>query len=309
MDRFKATLTALLPLRRSLPLAAIIVTLAIVQVTYMRDLRTALVPLGMGVGFLVLAPWSWRAFHGSAVGWAIYVALPVLVIGLFGAVLPWALGMGPTYITDPGSLVVAVVVWCVGGWGLGRDIDLELDLEHAQLKSIKTHLDPHFLFNTLNAIAEWCVEDPAVAEDATLRLAAMLRDILEGLERRTWPLERELAVVRDLLELHRIRDQDAFTYSLPEAPPGSPEVPPLVLVSLVENAVKHGPRKGHKGPIAVRVTASPLRLEVENPGTFAPSEPGRGLAMVRQRLALSYGTRGQLAISGQGDRTLAVITA
>jgi two-component system, LytTR family, sensor histidine kinase AlgZ len=303
MDRFKATLTALRPWRRSLPLSAIIATLVGVQVAYMGDALTAIVPLGLGIGFLVLAPWSWRALP-----WWAYLLVPLPVVALFGVALPYALALGPTYLTDPGSLVVATVVWLVGGWGLGRDIDLELDIEHAQLKSIKTHLDPHFLFNTLNAIAEWCVEDPAVAEDATLRLAAMLRDILDGLERRAWPLARELAVVRDLLELHRIRDPNAFTYSLPEVD-GDAEVPPLLLVSLVENAVKHGPRKGHKGPIAVRVSLVPLRLEVENPGTYAPQTPGRGLAMVRQRLALSYGARGQLAISGQDDRTLAVITA
>ena len=297
MARFATTLKALAAPRRAIPIVAIVTSLIAIQLYYGRDPRTALVPAGMAISFVLLGPWTWRAL-----GMAIYAVEAVAVVVLFGVVLPRAIGLGPTYLTDGGSLAVATLMYLIGGWGLGRDIELELDLEHAQLKAIRTHLDPHFLFNTLNAIAEWCSEDPRVAEDATLRLSAILRDILEGLELRTWPLERELRVARDLLELHRIRDTEAFTVTV-QADHADADVPPLVLVALVENAVKHGPRKGHRGTIALRV--SPLRIEVENPGPFAPSGEGRGIALLRKRLALSYGT---LDIREVDGRTRAVVT-
>jgi two-component system sensor histidine kinase AlgZ len=311
VGRFATTLTALAAPRRAIPIAAVAASLVAVQAYYGPPLA-AIVPGAMAIAFVLLAPWSWRVLAGRPGGYALFALQAVAVVAVLGVALPRALGLGPTFLTDPGSLLVAVVLYLIGGWGLGRDLELELDLEHAQLKAVRTHLDPHFLFNTLNAIAEWCAEDPKVAEEATLRLSAILREILDGIELRAWPLVRELAVVRDLLELHRVRDPDAFSIAMGEAPPGSAiEVPPLVLASLVENAVKHGPRKGHRGPIVVRVVAaSPVRLEVENPGPFAPSaEPGRGLALLRKRLALSYGARGRLDVRAiAGGRTLAAIT-
>ncbi|MBN2525479.1 MAG: histidine kinase [Deltaproteobacteria bacterium] len=94
--------------------------------------------------------------------------------------IPAMLHMDWTLITSPPSQVAAPVVVWVGGWSLGRDIELETNLEHpieknrlmareaaqAQMMAMKNYLDPHFIFNTLNAIAEWCTEDPKTAENA-----------------------------------------------------------------------------------------------------------------------------------------------
>ena len=299
MARFATTLTALAQPRRAIPIAVVIAVLVAVELHY-GDWQTALVPLGMSLAFVGLAPWSWQVLRGSLAGMALYVAGAVAVIAAFGIGLPRALELGPTFLTDAGSLAIAGVLYAVGGWGLGRDIEWELDLEHTRLKAIRAHLDPHFLYNTLNAIAEWCREDPRVAEEATTRLADMLRAILEGLEQRRWPLAKELALVEDLLELHHLRDAEAFTYSIDAVRDG--DIPPLVLVSLVENAIKHGPRAGHRGEIRVRVT--PERCEVTNPGPYAPAGTGHGLATLRKRLALDGG---RFTIAGDGDRTRAVL--
>ncbi|MBA3501676.1 MAG: histidine kinase, partial [Deltaproteobacteria bacterium] len=282
----------------------VIASLVAVELYY-GDWRSALVPLGMSIAFVILAPWSWQVLRGTLAGIAVYVAGAVAVVAAFGIALPRAIDLGPTFLTDAGSLAIAGVLYSVGGWGLGRDIELEQDLEDVRLKAIRAHLDPHFLYNTLNAIAEWCAEDPKVAEEATIRLADMLRAILEGLEQRRWPLARELVLVEDLLELHRLRDADAFTTRI-DAGDASGEIPPLVLVSLVENAIKHGPRAGHRGEIAVRVTRDRgLRCEVTNPGAFAPhGNSGRGLAQLRKRLALDGG---QLSIAADGNRTRAAL--
>jgi two-component system, LytTR family, sensor histidine kinase AlgZ len=315
MDRFRTTLTALAAPRRAFPTALVALSLVAVQVYYTRDLRSILVPLGLVLSFVLVGPWSWRALVREGrmpiVGGAIYAGLAVALVGLCGVALPGAIGLDLTFLTDPGSLVVATILYLVGGAGLGRDITLEADLEHSRLHAVRTHFDPHFLYNTLNAIAEWCAEDPKVAEEATLRLASLLREVLEGLERPLWPLERETAVTLDLLELHRVRDLEAFDVSL-ELDDGAAGalVPPLLLLSLAENAVKHGPRKGHRGPIAVRTSSrgDAIRLEIENPGPLRPGGgESRGLAMLRKRLSLSYGRRAHLAIAEIADRTRATI--
>ncbi|MGE0403018.1 MAG: sensor histidine kinase [Kofleriaceae bacterium] len=313
MARFTSTLLALVAPRRAIPILGIIAALVGVQLWYGRPIDTVL-PIGMSLAFLALAPWSWRvllAREATLGRGALYVGEALAVIGVFGIVIPDMLGVGWTFLGDVGSLGVAGVLYLVGGWGLGRDIELELDVEHAQLKAIRTHLDPHFLYNTLNAIAEWCVEDPKVAEDAMLRLAELLRTTLDAFELRRWPLSRELAVVEDLLALHRMRDAGAFSTTLEVDPLASiVEVPPLIVVTLVENAVKHGPRNGHRGVIAIRArpTANGVCVEVENPGAFAPVSPGRGLATLRSRLALAYGRRARFEMATVDDtRTRATL--
>ena len=118
------------------------------------------------------------------------------------------------------------MLFLVGGWGLARDIELEAGFsaerqraerlaesaERASLLALRAQLDPHFLFNTLNAIAEWCREDPAVAEAATLRLASMLRTMLTGIRSATWPLATEIALAQSLFDLYAIRDRARFRF-------------------------------------------------------------------------------------------------
>ncbi|MFO0551639.1 MAG: histidine kinase [Polyangiaceae bacterium] len=278
----------------------------------------------MTLAFVVFAPWSWRALAASArerraarsalglVAYAASAAASGLVVGLG---LSRALGLGVTFLTDEGSLVVAAVLYAIGGWGLGRDIDIELSLEVARLNAVRAHLDPHFLYNTLNAIAEWCAEDPKVAEEALLRLAAMMRSVLEALELERWPLARELSLARDLLELHRIRDEGAFSCELHvDAADDAAEIVPLSLLTLVENALKHGPRKGHRGLIEIRATRAPreLRLVVENPGPYAPAPDvaTAGLPTLRKRVALAHGPRATLSVgpAASAGRTRAALS-
>jgi len=288
------------------PIAVVIAALVAVELSY-GDWRSALVPLCMSIAFVLVAPWSWQRLRGSIAGMVAYAAGAVAVVATFGIALPRAIDLGPTFFTDAGSLAIAGVLYCVGGWGLGRDIELEHDLEHVRLKAIRAHLDPHFLYNTLNAIAEWCTEDPKVAEEATTRLADMLRAIMDGLEQTTWPLAREVALVEDLLALHALRDAGAFTTKLVIEATG--DIQPLVLVSVVENAIKHGPRAGHRGTIAIRVVTTPrgIRCEVANPGTFAPptAATGRGLALLEKRVALHDGAR--FTIGSDATTTRAVL--
>jgi LytS/YehU family sensor histidine kinase len=205
-----------------------------------------------------------------------------------------------------------------GGWGLGRDIGfeqrvarLQQEAERAQLLALKAHLDPHFLFNTLNAIAEWCRIDGEVAERAVLSLSAMLRVMLEGVRAPSWPLEKELELARQLLALHLLRDKALFTLVERVDPQASALVPPMCLVTLVENAVKHGPGAGHRGELTLEVArvGQQVTIAVENPGPYrGPREGGVGLPMLEQHLRLAFGARASVTLADVGGRTRATLT-
>lgn len=221
------TLRALAAPRRLVPVLAVAAALAGTELAYTWSLEAMALDLGLCVLFWLVGPASWRwlctgSGARAAGGYALYLALGLAMVGLGGGLGPRLLGVPFTFVTDLGSLGLLAVLFLVGGWGLGRDIDLEeglveerrraarlaLEAERAQLLALRAHLDPHVLFNTLNAIAEWCREDPAVAEAATLRLATMLRAVLAGVKAPAWPLARELELVADLFELYRVRDPD-----------------------------------------------------------------------------------------------------
>lgn len=320
MTLWLSTLRALAQPRRAVPIALVCAAMLLAQWWFTRDGWAVVVALALVAWFVLVGPWSWRALFPDRLRPArlpLYVLLGGLPAAL-GWLLPRWSGLGDTFLTaGVNTLVVASLFW-VGGWGLARDIEHEARLEQAEaraalaqrqaeqarLLALRAHLDPHFLFNTLNAIAEWTREDPEVAEAAILRLSALLRELMAGVEAEAWPLARELQVARAVWDLYAVRDPGRYQvqWSVPEPLP-TVQVPPLLLLPLVENAVKHGPAAGHKGPLVLVV--GPGELRIENPGPFrGPREGGEGLALVRRRLALA-GPGWAFSIAGEGDRTVA----
>jgi LytS/YehU family sensor histidine kinase len=175
--------------------------------------------------------------------------------------------------------------------------------------ALRAQLDPHFLFNTLNAIAEWCRTDGETAESAVLELASLLRAVLTGVKQLAWTLDEELAVVRTVFHLHLRRDPELFELEL-VGDGGSIQVPPLLLLPLAENAVKHGPARGHRGRIVVTThhAGDRVTITVENPGRYnGPREGSHGLPTLERRLALAYGGAAKLSVRGEGDRTVATM--
>jgi two-component system sensor histidine kinase AlgZ len=324
----RATLRALLVPRRLLPILAISITLTFAQRAYSRDHRAAFVGISLCLAFVLVAPVSFRVlfpegleFSHGAVRLLIYGAIAMFTIYVAGVELPLLVGIGPTFLTARPSLTIDTALFLVGGWGLGRDIGFEASLkeerkrtstlareaEHAQLLALRAQLDPHFLFNTLNAIAEWCRTDGETAERAVLELASLLRAVLTGVKEPSWPLAQEIALVETLLSLHLRRDPEMFTLDLrvDEALARVP-VPPMLLVPLAENAVKHGPARGHRGTIVVEVSrrGELVHVSIENPGAYGgPRQGSHGLPTTERRLSLAYDGRGSLRIGGKGERT------
>jgi len=315
--------------RRLVPIS-IVVTPMVVLEWKLSGADGALLALLILGGFVGFGPASYRALFPveGPQGPRYLRAFVFLCVALaytfcFGMVLPRLLGVGWSLMSDPITLYTAPPLFWAGSWALGRDLEWEASLERAQFRyaalereaqraqllALRTHMDPHFLFNTLNAIAEWCRDDPAVAERATLQLSAMLRTMLTGVKASSWPLQRELELAEQLLELHHWRDPDRFTYEVTADPEAAAvPVPPLLLLPVVENAIKHGPAAGHGGTVSLRIRMKDgaLCVEVENPGVYAgPRDGGEGIPMVRERLRLAYDGAATMTMHTEGGTTLA----
>jgi signal transduction histidine kinase len=185
----------------------------------------------------------------------------------------------------------------------------------AHLASLESRLQPHFLFNTLNAISALIQEDPDHAERMVERLAALLRFSLDATERGLVPLGDELKIVADYLEIERTRLGERLAFVL-DAPADllRCEVPPLAMQTLVENSVKHAIAPRPPGG-RIRVTASAdgaaLRLTVwdDGPGfTTADIRPGHGLENLKARLAARFGAAAALAVDRRDGGTLVTVT-
>lgn len=182
----------------------------------------------------------------------------------------------------------------------------------AELKALRSQLNPHFLFNALNTVRALISEDPARAQEAVTKLSTLLRYTLAASENARVPLERELEVVSDYLALESLRFEERLQVVL-DVPDDcrSVQVPVMVLQTLVENAVKHGiARRTEGGSIAVVATknASSMTITVTNPAprTQAKSEGMNvGMGNTTERLRLLYGDAASFALD-VGDE---VVTA
>jgi hypothetical protein len=181
-----------------------------------------------------------------------------------------------------------------------RELETRLLAQDAELRMLRTQVDPHFLFNSLNSISALTAIDPAGARAMTLELAAFFRHSLGLSAGRKVTLDTELALVRHFLAIEQVRFGERLRFESEVGEDALPcLLPPMILQPLVENAVKHGIGQ-MLGPGLVRIEAvrvgSILRIVVENDvdpdvavGTKAGPGTGTGLENVRRRLAAGYG--------------------
>jgi hypothetical protein len=176
-----------------------------------------------------------------------------------------------------------------------RAARLEATAHAAEIDAIKGQLRPHFLLNSLNSVMALVDDDPAEARRMLGRLASLLHTVFDGLDEPVVPLSRELGMVRDYLEVERIRFGDRLQFTV-DADPAAGEalVPPLLLQPLVENAVRHGIEPNPAaGSLSVRAQVEQGRLRIRIANTASNgngrSGTGRGLELTRHRLRAVYG--------------------
>ena len=204
-----------------------------------------------------------------------------------------------------------------------RSAALSADLVRAQLDALRAQVQPHFLFNALNAVTMLARRDhAAAAAQATERLAELLRHVLRARLEELVPLAQELEFVEKYLELERLRFGDRLEFSVEaDASARDALVPTLILQPLVENAVRHGIARRQGGRISIRGMAETagrdLLVTIENRSTglgmtheddrATVSANGVGLASVRERLLVIYGTAAVLSL--QMDATHGAIAS
>lgn len=167
---------------------------------------------------------------------------------------------------------------------------------NAELAYLKTQINPHFLFNTLNNIHTLVYTQAPEAPDAMMRLSSLMRYMLYESNAATVPLSIELDYLKDYIALQQLRykAKDVVNFEI-EGEVGKCHVAPLLFIHLLENAYKHSPAKLETGSIKVTVSVSDNALDFscENPiGNKADNvleEPaGIGLANVQKRLQILY---------------------
>jgi len=192
---------------------------------------------------------------------------------------------------------------------------LALLAQVAQFRTLRSQLNPHFLFNCLNSLRELVDEDQDRAKQLITRLSELLRYTLRADSVETVPLKEELAAVEDYLALEKIRFEERLRLRYEVTPEAlSVRVPPMLLHTLAENGLKHGIAKlpsGGELSITAVVTNGNLRIEVANTGTMADASRSTaiGLENARERLKLVYGEQACLTLAvDTGDRVQATVT-
>jgi sensor histidine kinase YesM len=192
--------------------------------------------------------------------------------------------------------------------------ELVMKAQEAQVRALRYQINPHFLFNTLNAIAALVRDAPARAEEMVVQLSDFFRRSLSVNPMEDVALSEEVELQRLYLEIERTRFPDRLRFEV-ELGDGSAEarVPPLLLQPLVENAVKHGVARS-EGPTAIRIRARldgpVLEIVVENdarPDGRASDGEKVGLRNVAERLRSRFGDEAGLgaeALPGGGFRNI-----
>ena len=204
-----------------------------------------------------------------------------------------------------GLITVALIFRTAYRSSRRRVNELERTTAESRYETLKAQMQPHFLFNSLNSLSELIDAELPEAASMTAKLADLYRHILENSKEKTTTLASELIIIRDYLELERLRFGRRLQFTInSEVNSESVFIPSLILQTLVENAVKHGVSPSIAGGeievktttdrngwtmIQVRNTGSPPKGSKDGSVIVATKSTGIGLANVRERLTLMYG--------------------
>ncbi len=171
---------------------------------------------------------------------------------------------------------------------------LEKNVKELEIKTIKSHINPHFIFNSLNSIRALVDENPQRARTAITELSNILRSSMQADKMETVPLARELDIVKDYLALEQIRFEERLKIEMDiDEDTLDQDVPPMMLQTLVENAIKHGISKRIDGgliKVISRFTDNNHELIVQNSGQLNGymNGDGFGVKSTQDRLRFLY---------------------
>ena len=223
----------------------------------------------------------------------------------------------PVFIGEK-DIVAIVVVILMCGMNLGiklyfrtrndhkKLMALEKENLEQQLEYLRYQINPHFFMNTLNNIHALVDIDPEKAKDTILELSKMMRFVLYEGDKKGVPLSREFDFIRNYITLMKLRYTDKVKISV-DLPTEAPDklIPPLMLITFIENAFKHGISYQHDSFIDVKaeIKREQLCFQCRNSKADKPNEEkgGVGLQNVKQRLNLLYDNNFTLNIKDEAD--------
>jgi len=184
---------------------------------------------------------------------------------------------------------------------------LEVAVKDAELIALKSQINPHFIFNSLNNIRALVIEDAEKARDMITHLSDLLRYSVQFNAKAKVCIEEELEVVENYLNLESIQFEDRLSYTL-EIQQATLEykIPPMAIQLLVENAIKHGISELPKGGeirISSRLIDDHLVVEVKNTGRIESKSKGTGIGVnnIVERLKLVFGTNTKFSLQNIED--------
>ena len=187
---------------------------------------------------------------------------------------------------------------------------LQASVKDAELSALKSQINPHFIFNSLNNIRSLVVEDSEKARDMITHLSDLLRFSVQFDQFEKVTLSKEMEVVKDYLRLESIQLEERLRYRF-DLREGSSEVnlPPMIIQTLVENAIKHSINElpdGGEIVIETEVKDDYLKIFVKNTGQLKKKGPnarrGIGIINARERLRLLYGEKATLSVENMNEK-------
>jgi len=203
------------------------------------------------------------------------------------------------------GIFIALMFLFYYSWEAAKEENLKLKAAKAEseLHVLKNQMQPHFLFNSLNSLLDLVETKNEQAPEMTMRLSSLYREILENSKKNLASLDSEISIIRKYLELEKLRFGDRLSFEI-QIPKNSSDIflPPLVLQTLVENAIKHGISSSLIGgtiKVAIEPQLDGYYLLVSNSGSspdFGVFPKGTGLENTKARLKLIYGDRHKFQI-------------
>lgn len=185
-----------------------------------------------------------------------------------------------------------------------KNLRYEASMNEIELNKLKSQLNPHFMFNAMNSIRALIDENPDKAKQALTQFSNILRNALQMGKTKLVPFSQELQLVKDYLDVESIRYEERLqvSYNL-DAASNDFDIPPMMLQTIVENAIKHGISKVAKGGfinISSKVEKDRLIISIKNTGKLNFSEinnsKGYGVNNTQHRLSLLYGENASFKI-------------
>ncbi|MDA8715233.1 histidine kinase [Flavobacteriales bacterium] len=283
----------------------------------------------------IIIKWNWLTLKLIKLIPVVLIASILLSVLFFSTdfMMDYLLGRRPVILKNFGDLIFQILsyaayflFWSIIYFGYHlfeksreqeiRNIQLRATKNVAELQNLRTQLNPHFMFNAMNSIRALVDENPEKAKVGITKLSNLLRSTLIAGKKDLLPFEDELDIVKDYLDLEKIRFEERLNFSFDIEPELlKRNFPPLLLQTIVENAVKHGISSLSKGGrvfISANMVENNMIIRVLNSGKYNPDKRSKstaiGIENSIKRLQIMFGDQAHLKIGNHAGEVRTTIT-